>query len=374
MKSSILTAALGGTILLTPVLAHAQQAGPSFGSSQRPSIPAGAPATGDSRVVKAEAGVPELRPASDLKPPALDLPDEPVEPYLLTEKAGPYMVLSRSFVGTDAEKLALALVKELRDKYGLPAYILRTKDYPGRSTLNAGGGKIAQTAGGKPPGKFRTIEEAAVLVGDEKTPDGQEKLLQQLKKIQPDSLKKVSTPFWWRAGRTAFMKTTNPYVPARSLHAQATDRLIVRMNSGLRSISNCPGRYSLQVADFSGRTAFQLNPNVRPAQLLPDLNSSPLRKAADDAERMAEKLSKAPEIQRLGVPIYVYHDRTTSKVFIGAFNAPQDPAAVALRNQLVQDAYVMSDTKARGKAATDTMIVPALALTDLTDIKATLGN
>ena len=40
------------------------------------------------------------------------------------------MVLARVFRGVDAERMALALVKELRTEHNLPAYILRTKDFP----------------------------------------------------------------------------------------------------------------------------------------------------------------------------------------------------------------------------------------------------
>ena len=45
------------------------------------------------------------------------------------------MVLAKTFRGPDAEKLALALAMELRGKYNLPAYILRTKDFPGKSNI-----------------------------------------------------------------------------------------------------------------------------------------------------------------------------------------------------------------------------------------------
>jgi hypothetical protein len=318
-------------------------------------------------VLKAGAATPDLRPASDLKPPSIVLPDEPVEPYLLTKDAGPFMVMARVFRGRDAERTALALVKELRDDFGLPAYILRTKDLPGDPAR-------AAASAGDVRGKVRTVDEAAVMVGNEKSPADQVKLLRQVQKLKPKCLEGVSSPFPWRTGLSSAARANNPYVPAKYLFPQTKDRLLLRMNAGLRSVANCPGRYSLQVADFSGRTAFQFNPEARAAQLLPNLGDSPLRKAADDAARMAEQLAKAPEIQRLGQPIYVYHDRTTSKVFIGSFQDPRDPAAAALRNQLVQDAYALSNKNERGKAATDTMIVPALALTDLTEIKSMLSD
>ena len=63
------------------------------------------------------------------------LPDDPLEPYLLTKENGPFMVLAKVFRGPDAEKMALALCKELRQDFDLPAYILRTKDFPMKSYI-----------------------------------------------------------------------------------------------------------------------------------------------------------------------------------------------------------------------------------------------
>ena len=42
------------------------------------------------------------------------------------------MVVAKVFRGPDAERLAIALAKELRTDYGLAAYIWRRKDFPGR--------------------------------------------------------------------------------------------------------------------------------------------------------------------------------------------------------------------------------------------------
>ena len=127
---------------------------------------------------------------------------------------------------------------------------------------------------------------------------------------------------------------------------------MVQMNSGLRSIVNCPGRYSLQVAEFSGRSTFQLNPLQQPVSVFPDLKESPLRTAHDDAERMAEKLAKDAEFQRLGQPVYVLHDRTSSRVFVGSFDSPQDPRAGEVRERLMLMAYPLADkSKPKGAAA-----------------------
>ena len=153
---------------------------------------------------------------------------------------------------------------------------------------------------------------------------GSYKLWNQVRKIKPDCLNNMSTPFKWREGLARSYRTTNPYVPVQLLYPSHNDRLMVRMNSGLRSIVNCPGHYSLQVAEFSGRSTYQLNSMPVSNSMFPDLKGSPLRTAADDAERMADKLAKDAEFQRLGVPVYVVHDRTASRVFVGSFDSPTD--------------------------------------------------
>ncbi len=81
-------------------------------------------------------------PANGEKPPALGLPAEPIEPYLLTKESGPFMVLARVFRGPDAQRWALTLAKELRSEYGLPAYIFQQKKKPGA----------------QPDGKVRNLE------------------------------------------------------------------------------------------------------------------------------------------------------------------------------------------------------------------------
>ena len=86
------------------------------------------------------------------------------------------------------------------------------------------------------------------------------------------------------------------------------------MNQTSRSIANCPGRFSLQVAEFSGRSTF--NDKDERFQGIFNLKRSPLATAAEDAEHLADKLAKDPDIQKLGQPIYVYHDRTASRVYM----------------------------------------------------------
>ncbi len=134
------------------------------------------------------------------------------------------------------------------------------------------------------------------------------------------------------------------------------------MNDGPHSVFHCPGRYSLQVAEFGGRTSF----NAQDPKFFDNafLKSSPLATAAGDAEKLADLLAKDPEIQRTGFQPYVYHDLTTSRVMVGSFNDPRDPNAARLRQTLLTR---WNDVMLKSKKSTS--IAPANSLTDLEPIK-----
>jgi hypothetical protein len=315
--------------------------------------------------------VPEPTPADQLRPPTIALPDDPIEPYLLTKENGPFMVLAKVFRGVDSQRLALALAKELREDYHLPAYVLRDKDWPGRHNIRGippqADPRVVQ-ANVKMPEKVRTFDEAAVLVGNEKTMKDCEALHHKVKKIKPKCLAGMSSIFPWRDGLVKAIRTTNPYISAQDLYPHKHDDLIARMNAGRDSIANCPGRYSLQIAEFSGRATFDpKDENFRgPLSLL----KSPLRTAASDAERLAASVRKDKEVQQLGQPVYVYHGRTSSQVYIGSFQTDQDPKAGEVRERLVRMAVKLAERKGSG----DSMIVPATMLQDLEPIKAQIAN
>jgi hypothetical protein len=382
MKSPIAALALFGTLAASPVWAQSLfQPPPSRSALPNAPLPSPSGATNnsapnDNKVVPGSA-VPEPTPVHELRPPTVELPNEPIEPYLLSKENGPFMVMAKTFRGVDAERMALALVKELKHEHQLPAYILRTKDMPGKSLIRG----TPPTAPNelmapdiKMPEKIRTFDEAAVLVGNERTLADSERLLKQVRKIKPKCLDGMSSMFPWRTALCYAYRTTNPYAPAQALFPRSKDRLVVQINSGHRSIVNCPGRYSLQVAQFTGRTQYQIGDQSQQFQILSslrDLKDSPLRTAHDDAERMAEKLANDPDVQRLGQPIYVYHDRTSSQVFVGSFNSDRDAAAIAAHEQLLKLAVPLMNKKRRG-GGLDIMIVPANSLTDLAPIKAKL--
>jgi hypothetical protein len=335
----------------------------------------------DRQVFPSASVLPEPVKPDQIEPPTIALPDEPIEPYLLTKDAGPFMVCAFTFRGPEAAKYAQVLCMELRRDYHLPAWIFYKRIQPGGSNIReVPPTAIEQVKAGQvtPPAKYRIYDEAAVLVGNCKTLKESVELLHQVKKLHPKCLEQMPVLLPWRRheGLKRALRTTNPYVPAQYLFPKHADPLIKQMNSGpeaRHSIYHCPGRYTLQVAEFLGRTTYAQE-EIRRHRLQgdKDLSKSPLATAADDAERLADALAEVPEIKRLGYKPYVYHDRFSSKVTVGAFNPPprpdddpqnpqprpttDDPAAEQLRQTLLKIAFKLANEK------NDTMIVPASVL------------
>ena len=258
----------------------------------------------DTMVFPSKSSLPEPLKPEDLPPTTIALPSTPIDGYLLTKDCGPFMVLAHTFRGPEAERYALALVLELRNSYNLPAYILRTKDMPGRSNIR----NIPPTAPeymrlpqqGMPE-KVRTEDEAAVLVGNEKSLENSAILLKEVKKIHPKALEEIPSIWSHRKGKglSRAIRTTNPYVPAQQLFSQKPDALIEQMNGGPHSVYHCPGKFSLQIAEFTGRTTFNTAGDKRFMGML-SLKSSPLATAHEDAEKLAAALARDKDVMSTG--------------------------------------------------------------------------
>lgn len=304
--------------------------------------------------------------------PKVPLPDGPLEPYLLTKQNGPFMVLAYNFRGPDAPRQALALAMELRRDHKLPAYILMPKKFPGKSNIRGvppQAPAFATKDDVGSPEKDRTFDEAAVMVGDEKTVKDASDLLHRVKKIHPVCIDGVPQMWVHRKGEglSRALRTANPMVPAEDLFPVKSDVMIGKINDGPHNIRYCRGRYTLQIAAFTGRSTFDPDNDARFRGLL--ATKSPLAHAADDAERLAEALSKDPDIQKTGYQPYVFHDRFSSRVTIGSFDSPTDPAARKLHDRLRELAVPLNNRK-----VTDTMIVPATELMDLAPIKPQMAQ
>jgi len=324
----------------------------------------------DPATVRTNGVLPGLTPVDELSKVQINLPTEPVEPYLLTKQAGPFMVIAHTFRGPDAVRWAQALAMELRSSHQLMAYIYFKKIKPMNSNVRGvpptsnpedGEGRISE------PEIYRIYDEAVVLVGDKPTMKEAEDLLKVVKKIKPATLANVPSIFPWRtgAGLKNAIVTANPLIPAQELFARESDPLVEAMNKGPYSIYNCPGPYTLVVARFVGRSAFG-DPD-KDFLKEDNLKTSPLAKATDDAELMAAELNKDPQLKQAGYQAYVYHDRNKSVVTLGHFNAKvenekifKDQKVQSIRQHLdkLNQQYLTAGKLAAPLSPTDMMEVP----------------
>ena len=260
---------------------------------------------------------------------------EPGKTYALTEQNGPWMVMAYSFSGEGADKQAQDLVLELRKKYKLPAYTHRMKFEFGETT-----GRGTDQFGDAPKMKYRKgdrVEEIAVLVGDFprlEDPAAQE-ALRTVKYLHPDCLrpddakKDTSTLASWRNIQRYVMAaddrrkqrgpmaqafvTNNPLLPKDYYNPPGLDDFVYKMNQGVEhSLIKCPGRYTVQVAHFTGRVIIDQR-EITAIQKGGKPLESRLAEAADKAHRMTVALRER------GYEAYEFHDRYASIVTIGSF-------------------------------------------------------
>ena len=270
---------------------------------------------------------------------------DPNKEYRVTEKNGPWMILACSFsAGEDehsrqsARQQARELVLELRKRYKLPAYTYEKKFEFGKDVPGRGVDRFGQ------PVRMRyqrgaETEEIAVLVGDYPRPDDPEaqETLKKLKYFQPDCLsieKRGAT--WrtlagWRMIQAAVLPegnakkkkgpmghafiTTNPLLPPEFFNPRGVDPLVLKANEGVEHcLLDCPGRYSLQVAHFTGK--WTLKPREIEAVEKGKPMESQLVEAAEKAHRMVVALRKR------GYEAYEFHDRYASVVTVGSFDSP----------------------------------------------------
>lgn len=345
---------------------------PARTTPRRQTTSAANPPKTDAKVVLANnEATPEPTPLEELDGPKIALPTAPLGPFLLQKEHGPFMVMAHTFRGPDASRYAQALCIELRDRYGLPAYVWHLKIQPGHSNIR----NVAPTAPSEIPGNRvtdpegrRVYDEAAVLVGNCVTEKESQDLWYKVKKLHSKTLDGLPSIYPWRKkGLSRALMTTNPLRASQELFPgsiadgvakdgaidmeafgmalqnapKKPDKLLVQMNQGSRSLLKCNGEWVIQVAEFSGRsviadgTAQAIDGKTVDKQTLRAafssdsfLKKSPLAQAADDAETLAEELSKSKKLGKLKP--YVYHDRFSSKVYIGPFSSPNDPSVATL--------------------------------------------
>ncbi|QGJ71608.1 Signal peptide protein [Planctomycetales bacterium 10988] len=260
---------------------------------------------------------------------------DPEKNYALDETNGPWMVMAASFSGDGAEKQAKELVLELRRRYKVSAYTFdRVFDYSqaqNGNRLNRYGevSKVRYLRGER-------YQEIAVLVGDFPEVDDPtlQKTLKLVKTSQPDCMelepgkedhrslgafrylqeqvrKVTSKEEVLGPLRHAFV-VTNPMLPDDYFAPKGLEKFVVDLNKPLEhSLLTCDGKYTLQIATFTGRTL------VDPEQIKKVEAGGDMKSELAQAAEKAHKITL--ELRRKGVEAYEFHDRHQSIVTVGSF-------------------------------------------------------
>ena len=248
--------------------------------------------------------------------------------FPLAENDGPWLVLATTFRGDGARDDARRLVQELRRDFKLKAYSHeKSFDYTGRQQglgLNPDGS----------PKKMRyanseQVTEVAVLVGDFASFDDSraQKMLAKVKSLEPKALSGESgksqsfSDFRKMAGldrnsskgpmNLAFV-IPNPLLPEDFFTRQQVDKFVIEMNADVtHSLLDCPGRYTVRIATFTGAGTFDQKA-IETGEDGLKLEGR-LVEAAEKAHRLTQAL------RRTGWQAWEFHDRESSIVCVGSF-------------------------------------------------------
>jgi hypothetical protein len=259
----------------------------------------------------------------------------------LTQEKGPWLIVAASFSGAGAEQQAHDLAQELRSEYRLAAYVHEMSfkfgdDNPGKGVDAYGAPTRRQYRRGD------ESREIAVLVGDFPSiddPDGQQVLsriktlepralavdvdqtsqtMAQARKLEDALLEKLGKPRKRGPMAQAFL-TRNPLLPREYFVPKGVDPFVAKMNEGVEnSLLDCPGRQTIQVATFRGKTMLQTNTKQEESaksfwSRKKKEEQNPLVEAAENAHLLTR------ELRAHGYEAYEFHDRTESIVTIGSF-------------------------------------------------------
>jgi hypothetical protein len=277
---------------------------------------------------------------------------DPDKPYVLKEENGPWMIMACSFSGEGAEKQAHDLVLELRKRYQIETYSHKV----GFKLDDPNAGYAAENVPVRwqyrrfkdHPDLYKdgAIKEYAVVVGNFPAVDDPEiqKALQKIKHLQPECLNveagrpQSRTLAALRAMQDAVRDaitpdnsdkrkkgpmghafiTTNPLLPPDYYAPKGLDELVLKMNKGVtHSLLDCPGKYTVQVAHFTGEVIFDQR-KIQEAQVSSKTPTG-LAKAAEAAHELTEVLRKK------GYEAYEFHDRYASLVTVGSFDSVGTP-------------------------------------------------
>lgn len=267
--------------------------------------------------------------------------------YMLTKQHGPWMIHVATFrepppeartEGMTPQQAADELVYELRTK-GIPAYTFsQGKMYDELAP--------ADPTRRQEEGRYQAHRKSiSVLAGNYKDVSSDSKqgrvaqaTLEFVKKFHPKFLRRVQqsngflnklsnggiyrvTPGRPKPLSGAFL-TINPLLSPEEARQKKRSPLLLKLNSGMEySLLENPGNYTLVVASFHGKSTIQL------ANGEDDKSDNPFKvtNSLDEAAYSAWELANTLRKHEKQFEAYVWHDKYSSVVTVGAFQSPNDP-------------------------------------------------
>lgn len=282
----------------------------------------------------------------------------------LPDTAGPWLIMCYSFSGDAGPQQAARLAAELRG-HKLEAYTythrfdlapkIAGKQLPIQRYVRDSNGDVVMGADGKPilqqkklaPANSKIVE-TAVLIGSFNSVDEEraQKMLTAVKSFAPktlaggdpdalandDSLAGGTLRFYKEGvnrskGRQGHVLSNafllpNPLLPEEYFTARSIDKFVIDLNRKVRkySLLDCPGKYSVRVATFRGKTVIN---SSKIKQQMDDIswrnrNGQKVESELAMCANKANMLTKA--LRAEGVEAWEFHDREESYVCVGSFD------------------------------------------------------
>ncbi len=275
--------------------------------------------------------------------PKQSLSDESLE---LKVEHGPWMILAYTIPGADAKAKAVALAKEIRSDLNLPSFVMEKTT--GVATTLAKRERIRNDRNGNPVPYDLELryanggeESVFVVLAGEFTSNEDPRIKDSLAAIRSAHPKTLATGntktaeadtknglvqktremIWSRTDRKddlgpmgASFLTRNPLLPDDYFEAPKVDEFVANLNKNVEhSLLECPGKFTVQVASFTGRQVTDFG-GVSQASKLKETTD-----ALDRAALSAHELTTA--LRKEGEEAYEFHDRFGSYVMIGSFDS-----------------------------------------------------
>lgn len=252
---------------------------------------------------------------------------DPNTEYTLSETNGPWLIYATRFSGPQARQNANALALELRRDANCKAYVYsKAFNFDLNSEKKQNRNPYAPSFNYKKKG---TVEEYAVLIGDFASLEDKDlqNTLKAIKVAHPMTmyrLQGVLNPPNVPQGtpgplRMAF-GVTNPLLPPEFFKQEgAIDEFVLGLNTKRPySLLNCPRRYTVQVATFTGKV--EINPE-KVQEILDGKKPFTQRKVSelDYGMKAAQELCRILR-EKHKIEAYEFHDRYSSIVTVGSFD------------------------------------------------------